>query len=382
MEKVGIGLIGAGLMGYGVSKSLLELNDRLHVCAVFDPDQRSIDKVLKGYDSPPRIYNDYRDLVRADDVDWVMISSWNCFHREHTIAAFEAGKHVFCQKPLAITLEDCRAMYESWQKSGKMFNIGFTLRYSPHYRKIKELIDGGAVGKIVSLEFNEAVAFNHGGFIMGNWRRLRKYAGTHLLEKCCHDIDLVNWMVGSRSKRVASFGGLDFYKPENEYHMTRLRRDKFGKQAYMGTVGAGLVNLNPFTSDKDIVDNQVGIIEYENGARATFHTNCNAAIRERRMYILGTEGAIRGDVLTGKIETAKIGYGEKITDVSTEAKGGHGDGDPVLAAELADSMANGTPPAVGLREGVESAVTCFAMDDAMDTGKVVDVGPYWEKAGW
>lgn len=214
---------------------------------------------------------------------------------------------------------------------------------------------------------------------MGNWRRLRKYADTHLLEKCCHDIDLINWFVGSRAKRVASFGGLNFFKPENEYHMSRLGKDKLGRQAYRAMIGAGLVNLNPFTSDKDIVDNQVAIIEYANGVRATFHTNCNAAIPERRMYILGSEGAIRADVLKGTIEACRIGFDQTIQNASTEARGGHGGGDPVLADELARSITTHAPPAVGMKEAVESSFVCFAIDEAMDTGQVVDVGNYWKE---
>ena len=109
---------------------------------------------------------------------------------------------MFCQKPLATTLADCLAMREAWQASGRMFIIGFSLRYAPHYRKIKELLDQGAVGRIVSMEFNETLDFNHGGYIMGDWRRLQRYSGTHLLEKCCHDIDLVNWIMGSLAARA------------------------------------------------------------------------------------------------------------------------------------------------------------------------------------
>jgi predicted dehydrogenase len=141
------------------------------------------------------------------------------------------------------------------------------------------------------------------------------------------------------------------------------------------------VNENPFTSDKDIVDNQVAILEYENGVRATFHTNANAGIPERRMYILGTEGALRADVLTGKIHVKRIGWETEMRDESSGVAGGHGDGDPVLAKELADSMLNHTPPAAGLEEGLASAVTCFAIDEAMDTGKVVDVGAWWRRVG-
>jgi len=379
MSKVGIGVIGCGAMGMGMVRRILELADGLEIRGLFDPDPRSIEKALEALPNDPTVYDDYHALVASGEIDWVMIASWNCFHAEQTVAAFEAGKHVFCQKPLATTLEECAQMHRAWKASGKMFNIGLTLRYSPHYRKIRQLIEEGILGRMLSMEFNETIDFNHGGYIMGDWRRLRKYAGTHLLEKCCHDIDLANWMVGADAARVASFGGLDFFLPENEHHVERLGTNDRGRKAY--STWGGLIDENPFTSDKDIIDNQVAIIEYANGVRACFHANCNAGITERRMYILGTEGAIRANVLTGAIETRRIGFGTVIEDAATDASGGHGGGDMVLAGELADSMLRESPPSVGLIEGLKSSVTCFAIDDALDTGKVVDVAPYWKEVG-
>ncbi len=375
MQSLNIGVIGYGGMGRGIVRRLLACDKRLRVTALYDPDPRSVEAGKAELGANLTVCRDYREMMRMPDVQWVMIASWNCFHCEQTIAAFDAGKHVFCQKPLALSVEECGAMRRAWKRSGRMFNIGLTLRYSPHYRRIRQLIAEGRIGQIVSMEFNETLEFNHGGFIMGDWRRLRKNAGTHLLEKCCHDIDLTNWMMASRARRVASFGGLDFFLPRNAHRVDEIAPRPDGRKAYSAM--DGMVGLDPFRSDKDIVDNQIALIEYENGARTTFHTNCNAAIPERRMYILGTEGCIRADVLTGTIQLKRIGFDTQIEDRSTEAKGGHGDGDGILAAELAESMLNNTPPAVGLMEGLESAVTCFAIDDAMETGTVVAMDRYW-----
>ncbi|MBD3240478.1 MAG: gfo/Idh/MocA family oxidoreductase [Chitinivibrionales bacterium] len=377
MQTVGIGLIGCGGMCRHTTSTLITQSDALQVRALYDPDTRSIRAAQAELPKRATVYDDYRDLVRADDIDWVMIASWNRFHPEQTIAAFEAGKDVFCQKPLATTVDDCLAMYRAWRASGRMFTIGFTLRYSPHYRAVHKLLADGAIGDIVSMEFNECIGFNHGGFIMGDWRRLTENAGTHLLEKCCHDIDLANWFVGARARRVSSFGGLDFFVPQNEKHMRRLGKNEKGKWAYQ--TWGGPVDLNPFTSDKDIIDNQVAIIEYENYVRATFHTNCNAAIPERRMYICGTEGAIRADVIAGTIELARIGFNEKIEQVQAGVSGGHGGGDAVLGEELAASMLRGAPPSAGFVAGLESAVTCFAIDDAMAGGGVAELAPYWAR---
>ena len=94
--------------------------------------------------------------------------------------------------------------------------MGFNLRRSPHYRKLKALLNDGVIGDVVSMDFNETLDFNLGGYIFGDWRRLRENSGPFLLEKCCHDIDLANWMLDSQATRVASFGGLNFFVPENE----------------------------------------------------------------------------------------------------------------------------------------------------------------------
>lgn len=375
-RPVGIGLIGCGGMGRYIAQKVLAQNPRLRICGLSDPDKRSIAASLETFGRDVPVYADYRELCAAPDVGWVMIASWNCFHKEQAIAAFEAGKHVFCQKPLAITPGDCIAMRKAWKKSGRLFNIGFSLRYTPHYRAIHKLVADGVIGQMISLEFNEVLGFNHGGYIMGDWRRLTEYAGTHLLEKCCHDIDLANWIVGARAGRVASFGGLDFFLPKNQRHLRRLGADSEGRKAYR--TWGGLINKNPFTADKDIVDNQVAIIEYENGVRATFHTNCNSGIPERRMYINGSEGAIRADIVAGSIEVARIGFNENPRKVEASTEGSHGGGDDVLARELCASMLTGRVPQVGMDEGLASAFTCFGIDEAMESGVVVEMDKYWK----
>jgi predicted dehydrogenase len=377
MKQVSLGVIGCGGMGRGLLEKLLCNRPQLRVTALYDPDRNATRFMRDTLTPQARICRSHEGLSASPDVDWVLIASWNCFHKEQAVAAFKAGKHVFCQKPIALSLKDCLAMRDAQRRSGKMFTTGFTLRYSPHYRALRRLIEEGAVGELVSFEFNETLDFNHGGYIMADWRRLRENAGTHLLEKCCHDIDLANWMTDSRARRVASFGGLDFFTPKNKRHIARLGKNAAGRSAYQ--TWHVTEKVNPFTCRKDIFDNQVAIIEYENGVRATFHTNCNAGIPERRMYILGTEGAIRANVLTGEIETQRIGFDTQMQRIDPGVQGGHGGGDEVLAQELADSMLLGQPPMAGLEAGLNAAVTCFAIDRAADTGRVVDMAPYWAR---
>lgn len=378
MGKIGVGIIGCGGRVRHLMNLVLQQTSDIELVAVFDPDGESVAMALDMLNPKAKVYGDYHELAADPAVDWVMVGSWNCFHSEQAIAGFEAGKNVFCEKPLATNLDDCLAMRKAWLGSGKLFTIGFTLRFSPHYRRIKEVVESGQLGDIISMEFNEVLEFNHGGAIMANWRRFVKNSGSHILEKCCHDIDLANWMVGSLAVKAASFGGLNFFLPENAGHIERLGCNEKGQKAY-GTWE--LATDNAFTSDKDIVDNQVVILEYANGVRATFHANCNSGIPERRMFICGTEGALRADVIAGKIEVARIGFGEEIKDVSTKVKGNHGEGDPILVAELVEAMVRNEQGPSGLDDGLKAAVTCFAIDEALGSGEVVDVGPMWEKAG-
>jgi predicted dehydrogenase len=374
MSKTGIGIIGTGKRIRQVIEGLFKVDKNIDIAAINDPSQDSINLTCEQFDITPKIYSDYKDLVKDDKISWVMIGSWNCYHLEHVEASFKAGKNVFCEKPLATNLEDCLSLYKAWKASGKSFMIGFTLRYSPHYLKIKDLVESGAIGRIVSLEFNETLDFNHGGYIMGGWRSMTKNAGTHLLEKCCHDIDIVNWLVKSRIKKASSFGGLNIFSAENSDRIEKTGESKDGEKSFCGWNP----EHNPFLNEKDIVDNQVAIMEFENGVRANFHTNCCSGIPERRLYILGTEGAIRADTIEGRIELKKIGFETTVQDLSTEARGNHGGGDELLCSILSDAVRKGRTPVTGMRDAVESAASCFGIDRAMEKKSVVDFHNIWD----
>ena len=392
-DKVKLGLVGCGGRLRAVVKMLHEATDKVGVAALCDPDPDSIDQASAMFNPDAVVYEDYHALANDPNVDWVMIGSWNCFHAEHAIAAFEAGKHVFCEKPLATNLDDCLAMRDAWKQSGKTFALGLTLRYSPHYRQIRDIIESGQIGRIISMEFNETLFFGHGALIHSNWRNQTAHAGTHMLEKCCHDMDLVNWMIDSLPVRVASFGGTDFFLPENARYTDQFTKGFDPEECWCNTRKkwfAGLQEKTPFIADKDIVDNQVAIFEYANRTRVTFHANCSAAIPERRMYICGTEGTLRADTRREELDVCRThllnGF-PGVEDVehhfgkSKNDTHGHAGGDRVLAEELAQTILNGAAPAADLDAGLLSAIPIFGADESVRTGQVVDLRPYWEKAG-
>ena len=378
---VRLGVIGAGGRMRYVLRHLLAAAPagRIVVKAAYDPDQEALTALREvcGYDFETA--KSQEALSCHAQVDWVFIGSWNVFHARQVIEALGAKKNVFCEKPLATTLEDCLAVRDAVMKSKRTFAFGLVLRYSPLYQKIHELVMAGRIGRIISLEFNETLGFNHGGYIFGNWRRHGANSGTHLLEKCCHDLDLVNWITGSLPERVASFGGRDFFVPANAYHVERIGPNAAGKPAYGTWPDPGRVS--PFSDDADIVDNQVAIIQYGNGIRATFHTNCNAGLPERRMYFCGTEGSLRADAVSGTIEVQRIGHETKVDRIETSSAGGHAGGDEVMAQGLVGTLLEGHAPLVSIREAVQACASALAIDQAMSEGRVVHLDSYWKKIG-
>lgn len=360
-----------------VGQMLPRLNSA-RVVAICDPDRDRTARRLKDLDlQDVRHFGNARSLVQDPAVQWVFVGSTNNLHAEHICLALEAGKHVFCEKPLCVSLDECERVQRAVARSEARLALGFVLRYSPHYQKVKRLLEQGTCGQIISFEFNETLAFNHGGYILADWRRLRRFAGTALLEKCCHDIDLACWLVGSRPTHVASFGGLAFFTPRNAHHMDRLGTNANGRRAYQAWEST--TGLNPFNSDKDTEDHQVVIFEFENGVRATFHMNFHAAIPERRMYFCGTEGALRANVVSGQIQAARVGFNETIRDESLGVTDGHGGGDEMLGAELADMIEHDAPPRASFAEGMISTVASLGIDEAMRNRTVVDLRPTWQK---
>jgi predicted dehydrogenase len=374
-SPVRIGIIGCGARLRYVLRNLLNAAPpgRIQITAACDPSPGSLRALREEIGVSFAEEPGEESLVQRPDVEWVFIGSWNSEHARQAIAALLAGKHVFCEKPLATTLEDCLAIRAAVEKSGCTFAFGLVLRYSPFYQRVHEIVSSGQLGKLISFEFNETIGFNHGGYIFGNWRRKSKNSGSHLLEKCCHDLDLANWIVDSLPVRVASFGGLDFYVPGNVHHVERIGPTIDGKAAY--STWNDTERVSPFTEGADIIDNQVAILEYANGVRATFHTNCNAGILERRFYICGSEGALRGDAITGVIEMQRISHEGAPVKIDLGIAGGHAGGDEVMAASLVETLLNGKPPRASVDEGVRSCAVAFAMDQAMREGRVVTLAP-------
>ena len=375
-QNVGVAVIAAGSRSRSVVRNLLRDGKTVSVKSVFDPDRALAAAAVEEWGSDARVCDTCEQAIGTEGVDWVMVFSPNAFHHDHIVAGFEAGKHVFTEKPLATKIDDCREIHDAHVRSGLHFATGFVLRYAPLYRKIRETLDAGTIGTILSIDADENITPAHGAYIMQNWRRLTELSGPHILEKCCHDLDLLNWFIGSLPARAAAFGGLDFFVPKNKGLREKYRVN--GISPFDGWTDPHAEPC-PFESDKDIMDTLVSILQYRNGVKVQFQATMSNAIPERRMYICGTEGTILAELYTGLLRIQRVG--EPPSKPVTLAGGGHGGGDDFIMKSLYDTMINGTLPLCSGEEGLQSAVVALAIDAAAREGKVVDLEPIWSDLG-
>lgn len=325
---------------------------------------------LRNLPQAGRGFADHRELLRELKPEAVMIGSPNHLHLEHIRDALEAGCRVFSEKPVVITPEQSWEAAELLAKHGQeRFLVGLVLRSAPLFRTALAAIRSGRLGKPVSMEANELLSPEHGGFIARDWRRHRAYSGSHLLEKCCHDLDLLQALLGGRVLKAASFGGRAVFVPE---HADWAVDGRYG-QWRGGWEGTD----NPFTAESDILDHQTCMAEMEGGAKLTFHCNNHVPWHQRRWLLCGTRGAWESDLATGRTKV-QVAYGAA-EESTPNSDGGHYGADEAMAKDLAATWFDGAEFPVPTSAAIEAGLAAMGFDQAQREGRIVDLAPWWTK---
>lgn len=337
-----------------------------------------------------RPYDALEDMLSAEPLDCVMIGSPNYLHLEHLQQVLEADvPYIFAEKPVVISEDETFALLNLLKKHDgeKRIIIGLVLRYSPLYVALKAAQADGHLGDIVSMEASEHITPYHGAFFMQDWRRYSKLSGGFMLEKCCHDLDLYQGVVGARATRVASFGSRRSFVPENkpdpmpDYEAwARSDVPHVKNHLYPFTPRWGGSNA-VFESDADIVDNQTAIVEYETGASLAFHTNTNVPDEFRRFAVMGTKGMAEGDFVRNTFALTDARYGQSIPHGADLAPGraNHYGADDMLVQDALAFMEHGAPLKVSVLDALEVGLTALAMDIARLERRMVDLTPLWER---
>lgn len=372
MKKFKIGFIGTGMRTVWILKEMLK-REEFEVVAVSDISQASMDMVCEKFDRPWDKYLDYKMLLKRDDIDAVVIGSPDYAHEEQAIAAFEAGKHVFLEKPIAITVEGAKRVLEKRDESGKTLLIGFVLRYNKLYRKMKEIIDSGMIGEVKTGWVLHSVGAASDWYFH-DWHATMKNTAGLLLQKGSHDFDIINWVVNSKAKRIAAFGSRDFFGGEKPNDLTcqkceeratcsEATRDRI--IALQRPDGKSFdIHYNiwrnqcAFRQEIDVQDDHQVIIQYENGVKVSY-MECHYTPDDNREYIfIGTKGKIKMDDANNSI-TVQLRHGmldrkEIITYTNLQAAEGHGGGDKYILDDFVMALTTGNQPNAGGEAGLEA----------------------------
>jgi len=213
-----IALIGAGDRGMIYARYALRRPDRLRVVAVAEPNEARRLAAARLFDLPPgRCYRSWDELLAAPRLaDGCVIATQDRLHVEPCLAALAAGYGVLLEKPMALTEIDCVRLADAARDSGQPLAVCHVLRYTAFWKAARAAVLDGAVGRPYTILHAENVSYQHmaHSYVRGNWRNSGS-ASPMILAKCCHDLDLIAWLAGARPLRVASFGSLSHFRPEN-----------------------------------------------------------------------------------------------------------------------------------------------------------------------
>ena len=331
----------------------------------------------------PFTTTDYRELLARPDVDGVAVTSPDYCHEEHAVAALEAGKHVFCEKPLAITIEGCDRILEAYHHSSTRLMVGFNMRYMAIFRTMKEIVDAGVIGDIKAVWVRHFVGMGS-DFYFHDWHATRATTTSLLLQKGSHDIDMVHWLTGRYTVRTAAFGSLDFFggdKPDDLTCPVCPERDTCTEALF------GSRSQCAFRCEVDVEDNQVMIMELEGGIKAAY-LQCHFTPDYHRNYtIIGTEGRLENSEPEMKVwvKTRRSNTTRDLADRTYEIKpatGGHGGADPVICRDFVDMCLDGKEPVAPPLAGRMSVAAGVCAAHSLRQGGVpVDIPPVGEGIG-
>jgi len=417
METVEAVLVGAGMRGADVYGAYaLAHPDRLRVVALAEPHPERREAMARAHRlAPGAVFDDWRPLLAAPRrAPVAIVASGDTEHAAPALAALERGHHLLLEKPMAPDPLDCIRVVEAAERAGRALQIGHVLRYTPFYETVHEIVAGGRLGRVLHVDMKEHVAYWHmaHSYVRGKFRN-REVAAPIVLAKSCHDLDLLVWLVGDRPARVASFGGLDEYRPERAPEgapprcsdgcpvQERCPHDAVRFYAGPDETIAGLfpwrdVSTDPsraarlraladgpygrcvYRCDNDQPDHQVVAVEFEGGVSATFTVQGLGSHEERTLRVTGSLGELRGLLHGGVLEVTRHGA---LESERIEVRGsmlGHYGGDEGLLDHFTGAIARGASAEIRAsgRQALESHLLGFAAEEARLDGEVLELAEW------
>lgn len=397
--------------------------ERMKVTAIADIDETKLYLAAEDLHIPPEgCFKSAEEMLSKDKLaDELIVATQDKQHIAHALAGLERGYDLILEKPVATTPEDCIAIRDAAKRLNRKVAVCYVLRYTTFYRTIKNIIDSGRIGEVVNVDAVENVGYWHQAhsFVRGNWSNCGR-SSPMILQKSCHDMDILNFLIGSHCECLSSFGSLSFFNSEHRpkdaaefcvdcprkescvYSAERiyLGEDTQEKRPWVRTVVApagGLAEVKKalrrgpygrcvFVCDNDVVDHQTVALRYENGVTVSFTMSAFSAEVYRSIRIMGTQGEIEGEQKTNLIRCTTFDGKTEVYDINKLASdlSGHGGGDNQLLTDFFDENSEGHIDAVsGIYSAIESHMMAFAAEySRLHDGESINLKQFEKSVGF
>lgn len=391
-------VFGFGARGQIYSSFARAFPEKFQLVAIIENNLERIEAAKKEYKGIP-VFNDYHAfLSKKIPADIVIVATQDKDHPEHAIAMMKSGYDLLLEKPIANSKDECLRIYEASQKYNRKVIVCHVLRYSPFYSTIKEIIDSGKIGEVVSIHASENVGYFHQAhsFVRGPWNNSIK-SSPMILAKCCHDMDIFRYLVNEKCISVNSLGSLYFfnekhapinsanycsdcphkdclYNAQNLYINTDAR-------SFAGYFANGELNDENilkclhhsdydrcvFKSDNDVVDHQVTIMNFANGKTVCHTMSAFSKTIYRDIKIFATKAQLLGKMEDNRVEIKYFnGFDETIEiDISKATVGGHNGSDFYMMNSLFEALNGNNSFGISFLDvSLESHLMCFAAEES------------------
>jgi predicted dehydrogenase len=343
-ERVRTAFIGTGNRGsYLLEGVLAQPNTKVVALCDIKPDR--LDKAAtKAARDNPSTTSDWHQIIDNKDVDAVFIATPPYLHSEMAIAAIKAGKHVYCEKPIGITVPTIRDLVKASKASNKVFVPGQQMRSIGQYKEAIQKIRDGAIGDVIMVKAqrNSDADLPHDG-PSGDWYFDDAKSGGYLVEMDVHNLDLCNWVIGSHPSRCSGFGGVGLYKNDPP-----------------GRTIMDHVNLE---------------YEYDNGARLSFTQNVfhprGLPSGGQYVYVYGTKGAVD---LMGSGNFYPLDRKAQPVQLAVKQQG---ESQHAHITAFYESITKGAKPPADITIGATAALTAVMGHEAATRRKIVE----WREFG-
>lgn len=419
MKKLTAVVVGYGGRGARYSDYAMFFPDQLKIVAIAEPNPIRCDTARKRHNlTDEQIYSSWEELAALPRMaDFAIVATQDNMHHAPALALIEKGYHLLLEKPMAPTPQECRDIAEAAERKGVKVVVGHVLRFAPFWRTVRNFIDSGRLGRVVSLEQKERVGHIHQShsFVRGDWRNTEE-STCMIMAKCCHDMDIIQWLLGKRCKRVQSFGSLTYFRPENRpagapdycvqgcpvadtchYNAIKLYYDDKKNQWFrrvaaksiempsdeqvMEAITTGPYGRCVFNCDNDVVDHQVVNMEFEDGCTVSFSMNC---FNEggRYIHVFGTEGELYCQMDQKQLNfydfKTRAWEAVPIETAGNDINSGHGGGDTGIMIDILSLLRGETPSksVCEVRTSYENHLIGFAAEESRLTGQVISLEEY------